>query len=290
MLQIRYSNSSKPPIWLVAPRYTIGTDSDCDCIVSGDGIAPVHAELIVDDEKLTVSKLEPAYALSINGVSLVDQSAELKHGDSLTIGGAELEIFDPKLLRNDSDWFSSEEENHIEWSLQALNSALGNRRFPVEGQVLLGRSKDCDISLAVSHLSRKHARLSVSPKGLLVEDLQSSNGTFVNGKRVQQAYLKPGDELGFDNLKFRIVCSEDDEEKTSVRPVVNEADIKNTMAKSQKKSFSQRKNASVVKPQLPRSVRNTARGESRNTNPIQLVIGVAFMLVAAAGLVWFFLL
>ena len=72
--------------------------------------------------------------------------------------------------------------------------------------------------MGVVHLSRHHARLKVTPDGLSVEDLDSSNGTFVNGKKIASAILLPGDELSFDTLKFRINGPEMDDDRTTVRP------------------------------------------------------------------------
>jgi pSer/pThr/pTyr-binding forkhead associated (FHA) protein len=58
--------------------------------------------------------------------------------------------------------------------------------------------------LEEASLSRKHARLIPTEGGVIVEDLGSTNGSFVNGERVQRAVAKPGDEIGFDTLRFRL--------------------------------------------------------------------------------------
>jgi hypothetical protein len=55
-----------------------------------------------------------------------------------------------------------------------------------------------------SGLSRQHARLVPTNTGVQVEDLGSTNGSFINGKRVQHGFAAPGDEIGFDTLRFRL--------------------------------------------------------------------------------------
>jgi hypothetical protein len=55
-----------------------------------------------------------------------------------------------------------------------------------------------------SGLSRQHARLVPTNTGVQVEDLGSTNGSFINGKRVQLGFAAPGDEIGFDTLRFRL--------------------------------------------------------------------------------------
>ena len=51
-----------------------------------------------------------------------------------------------------------------------------------------------------------HARLLPTDEGVLVEDLGSTNGCFINGKRVLRGEARGGDEIGFDTLRFRLVA------------------------------------------------------------------------------------
>src|SRR5882672_11025137 len=59
----------------------------------------------------------------------------------------------------------------------------------------LGRSPDCDIVLEDDGVSREHARLLVSGGRVIVEDLESRNGTFVNEERVEKRALRAGDRV-----------------------------------------------------------------------------------------------
>jgi hypothetical protein len=70
---------------------------------------------------------------------------------------------------------------------------------------IIGRSKKCDIVIDSKHVSRQHARiLSTSDEEWLVEDLGSSNGTFVNGERVKSYPISQADviEIGLASLSF----------------------------------------------------------------------------------------
>jgi pSer/pThr/pTyr-binding forkhead associated (FHA) protein len=53
-----------------------------------------------------------------------------------------------------------------------------------------------------------------------VEDLGSTNGTFINGKRVQRGFAAPGDEIGFDTLRFRLMAPSQHEPAPTVAPTV----------------------------------------------------------------------
>ena len=77
------------------------------------------------------------------------------------------------------------------------------RRVPVEQDVAtIGRGEGCDLRIPLGDVSRKHCSLIKSDDGLVIQDIGSSNGTYVNGKRVQEASLRPGDLIRVGSLRF----------------------------------------------------------------------------------------
>jgi len=97
---------------------------------------------------------------------------------------------------------------------------------PVEGapfeqavdadEVVIGRSRKCDVSISDRFLSRRHARLYRDGDGWRIEDLGSRNGTFVNGRRVERPQLiKPGDVLTMSASRVEVVSSGADDEAVS---------------------------------------------------------------------------
>jgi FHA domain/zinc-ribbon domain len=66
----------------------------------------------------------------------------------------------------------------------------------------IGRSPECDIFLDDVTVSRKHAVIEKSGAELLIEDLESLNGTFLNRKRIERAPLTDGDELQIGKYKL----------------------------------------------------------------------------------------
>src|SRR3954463_13759678 len=74
-----------------------------------------------------------------------------------------------------------------------------------DGVTSVGRQDDCQLRIKSSQVSRKHCELFEKKGILLVKDLGSSNGTFVNGKRIEgQRVLEPGDELTVGGVKLRV--------------------------------------------------------------------------------------
>lgn len=79
------------------------------------------------------------------------------------------------------------------------------QQLPVDRELILGRDPACDLVLDKGKASRRHARLSPADEGIWVEDLGSTNGTFVNGARIEQrTLLKAGDELRGGDSVFRV--------------------------------------------------------------------------------------
>ena len=60
---------------------------------------------------------------------------------------------------------------------------------------VVGREGTCDIYVESKQVSRRHCLLQVTERGLLVKDLESTNGTFVNGNPVTDGYINDGDRL-----------------------------------------------------------------------------------------------
>lgn len=76
------------------------------------------------------------------------------------------------------------------------------------GETLAGRGDDSNIFLGDVTVSRRHARFLVDGAVLSVEDLGSTNGTYVNGERRDRAVLAPGDEIIIG--KFHLVVAQGD--------------------------------------------------------------------------------
>ena len=81
--------------------------------------------------------------------------------------------------------------------------AYRGRKLPLEQcRHVLGRRASCDIVLAETTVSRRHACLEYLDGSYYLTDLGSANGTFVNGNQIQRKKLAPGDELVLGNSRF----------------------------------------------------------------------------------------
>jgi pSer/pThr/pTyr-binding forkhead associated (FHA) protein len=89
------------------------------------------------------------------------------------------------------------------WARLVLTLEAGSRSFPLsmESQTL-GRSSKNDIVISDPVVSTFHARIDRTPDGFNIVDLTSTNGTFLNGKRITTAILEPRDEVRFGGVKL----------------------------------------------------------------------------------------
>jgi hypothetical protein len=102
-------------------------------------------------------------------------------------------------------------ENNQEFPLLiAQTGPLEGQRFKIKSELLLGRDADCDIVIPMRQVSRHHARIFQGGKGTMVEDLNSKNGTYVNGLHIEDIVrLEEGDEIQVSLAQHFIYLSSD---------------------------------------------------------------------------------
>ncbi|HZA78634.1 MAG TPA: DUF3662 and FHA domain-containing protein [Acidimicrobiales bacterium] len=83
----------------------------------------------------------------------------------------------------------------------------GERFTLAEHPISIGRRPECNIVLADPNVSRNHAEIRPQGEGFMLTDLGSTNGTKVNGVRVEQRMLADGDEITCGNTRLRFEAS-----------------------------------------------------------------------------------
>jgi pSer/pThr/pTyr-binding forkhead associated (FHA) protein len=78
----------------------------------------------------------------------------------------------------------------------------------MEREIVIGRSSDLDMVLVEDMVSRKHAKISTVGNQIVISDMGSTNGTFVNGEKVKKARLKEGDRILIGTSIIKLVSVE----------------------------------------------------------------------------------
>src|SRR6478735_5259958 len=100
------------------------------------------------------------------------------------------------------------------YALRFISGKYQGGEYPLaEGQeIVIGRSSELDMVLVEEMVSRKHARIALSDGTISIEDMGSTNGTFVNGEKVQQGTLREGDRVLIGTNILKVVAAPQDAE------------------------------------------------------------------------------
>ena len=114
-----------------------------------------------------------------------------------------------------------------QWALRFISGKYQGGEFPLRPhrEIIIGRSSDLDMVLVEDMVSRKHAKITTDETTVTIQDLGSTNGTFVNGEKVRKADLKDGDRILIGTSIIKIVFV--DGEATSS---ISENEARNKMA------------------------------------------------------------
>lgn len=106
------------------------------------------------------------------------------------------------------------------WSLNICFPNGKTQEFDLSrGEVIIGRASDCGLTLDDLSISRYHAKITIGEMGLIIEDMQSSNGVMVNGRVVvDKIILRAGDEILLGNVKLSLSAGEDEDRTVLFQP------------------------------------------------------------------------
>ena len=105
--------------------------------------------------------------------------------------------------------------------LVVSNRRSSVRRLVIRDKALIGRNEKCDIRVISNEISREHCRLEIDGSELILVDLGSTNGTFVNGMRVeshQEITVPPTSRIQMGPATFQVNYLDEESEQGTVIP------------------------------------------------------------------------
>lgn len=304
MLKLQYKDQRKPAIWLVEARYAIGKDPQNTVVLTEEGVSPFHAEIRVEGEQVFISDTGSSNGTFVNG-KRIQRRTELRASDVIAIHKVEFLLLDPKAAATpapDGATAISPALSNIQiaaagarkespWALKAKTGSLAGQAFavPVVGKLVIGRATNCDIQLPANSVSRQHAEVQVAGDKLVVRDLNSSNGTYVNRKKVAESELKPGDEVRFDTFSFEVTGQAAAAGKTNSAAPVSETAARvaaSAPAAASKTPSTTSSTRIAPKAETPAAVPAPA-AKAGGGNGMLVVVALLVVVAAAAG--WFLL-
>ena len=219
-MKLVFPGGEHPQVLLGPGVNRVGSDPQATIVLDEPGVLPQHCQLHVSASGVML-EVPLGTTVSVNGRG-VDGLIALRPGDSVTfehvvarlaavdavgLRGAERATSELPRAANDDPGVTAVRPVMPMYVLRGVTGGAFGRSYPLQGAVTLGRSPECALHINDLGLSRLHARLVPAEDGVQIEDLNSTNGCFINDRRVMRETARIGDEIGFDKLRFRLVGS-----------------------------------------------------------------------------------
>ena len=172
---------------------TVGRSSSCHIVLDNPNVSSNHAKFIIDDSTITLEDSGSTNGTFVNGEKIT--SKKVTKDDQIAFS------------RNyNFDW--GKIEPYIKISKGEFTDVPGERlktQIAREKQVInIGRTSDNDLVINNIKVSRKHAKLEKKGNDWFLEDLGSSNGTFINGKKVKKERVTQKDVITIGGVPLNL--------------------------------------------------------------------------------------
>ena len=193
--------------------WILGTKPDCDIVVKHPTVSGHHCRLTRSANGWAITDLQSSNGTFVNGVRIAEPTM-VSERDRITLG-ATVNMPWPQSARggskeNDAPTQKSGVAAAFPSTCSAVPSQHSDEHPPATvaihgSSILLGRAPQCDCVLDYPMVSWRHARISRDQSVIVVEDLNSTNGTFVNGERIsKRTKVSTGDVVGLGSYRFSL--------------------------------------------------------------------------------------
>jgi pSer/pThr/pTyr-binding forkhead associated (FHA) protein len=219
-MKLVFPGGEHPQVLLGPGVNRVGSDPQANIVLDRPGVLPQHCQLHVTPSGVMLD-VPQGTTVTVNGRQ-VDGLIALRPGDSVAFDGVEARLSSmetPAAVRhqanvggrmpesaNDDPGATAVRPVLPRFVLRGVSGEAFGRTYPIHGSTTVGRADECSVRIDEPGMSRMHARLLPVDDGVLIEDLGSTNGCFLNGKRVLRGEAHVGDEVGFDTMRFRVIA------------------------------------------------------------------------------------
>ena len=212
-VSLRSSRRSIPLFTNAAKVCSVGSADDQDVVLRDLGVCENHARLYWDQGRLVVEPVAAAH-VALNGRAVVGPTS-VASGDWLSLGQLTLQVAIegngnplPKPVTPTSTTDTAEmpavRAAVVGGSARRTTATTSVVMGPAQNELRIGRLPDNDARIPSPVISRHHARIVRDGTAYFVEDLRSTNGTFVNGQRISgRARLNGGERLQFGSYAYQ---------------------------------------------------------------------------------------
>ncbi len=110
------------------------------------------------------------------------------------------------------------------YALRFISGKYQGGEFPLppNKEVVIGRSSELDMVLVEDMVSRRHAKITVTGDQMFIQDLGSTNGTFVNGEKIKRSALSEGDRILIGTSIIKVVAANDSSNQAEAKALLED--------------------------------------------------------------------
>lgn len=181
---------------------SIGRSRACDiCLKNYTTVSRFHAVLALRKGGWYIFDTDSKTGVYVNGKQ-IRHAAEIKDGDTVSFGNAVMKFRSNGYGTGAKPQTKTKKEPDYTNATRLVNLA-DKSAYYLSGSCLIGRDRNCNICLPMDDVSREHAEIYLTREGWMVADLNSHNGTYLNGELVFDAYpLYDGDIISVGQYSF----------------------------------------------------------------------------------------
>jgi pSer/pThr/pTyr-binding forkhead associated (FHA) protein len=200
---------------LSGPAVSVGYASSNDIRVAMMGVSRRHANITFDGIDYWIEDAGSSNGTFLNGIAVV-RKERLRHLDVVSLGRRAELVFVRKVVARRR---TRRRGILAAWLETVDGPEAGEKREIPRGSIILGRAPSSNVVVVSQLVSKAHARIDRSGLELILTDLQSANGTYVEDKRIDSRVLKSGDEFSLGKARtYRVRTDEGEVETSEVGP------------------------------------------------------------------------
>ena len=183
----------------ISNAITIGRGKDCTLILNDSKVSRMHAKILQREKKYIIQDLGSKNGTFVNTHKI--SSSMLNAGDQIKIGDNHFTFV---LLHRKQK--QRRKPRYLRGRYLLIQGRTGTKTVPItKKSVTIGRDRDCDIVVDEPAVSNRHIMLTmVDNERFLIEDLNSKNGTYINGKKIKKASIRRGESFRIGKLNIML--------------------------------------------------------------------------------------
>lgn len=228
MYKIQEKGRPETAVWLLNSATVISNDANADIPFYGSSTGTTRVHILSQGKELYLQDISENTPITVNK-QRVNHKVLLHDGDEITLANTSYQIINGKRQQpmfKAAGVPQSVQKDPKLWQLQAICGDIQGQVFKLKPQTLIGRDPACDICIPNSQLSRQHVQLIVTGGKVMMQDMNSTNGSYVNNKRCDHRILDEDDDIRLGKISFQLIAPASnlptpaDEQKTIVMPKV----------------------------------------------------------------------